>query len=156
MKNLRRMPLVLTLTAILAVAAIGWLVPLSRDGQAAPAPSSDAAFKGKVLLVYTTNMMASFILEKAQIQRIGDRSWLVGKGADLDGGNVGPYKGRTVRVQMEHIVSIAEFDNLEDFKKNAFTAAGDGEATLVPAGTLAPASGQLQKGKKLIPPEKKR
>src|SRR5690242_2834784 len=115
--NLRRIPLVLALAAVLVFALLGWLVPLSRDSQAAPAPSTDAAFKGKALLVNLSNTMPStFLLEKAQVQKIGDHSFLVGKGT-ADGRIGGWYKGRTVRLQMEHIVSITEFDDLKDAKK---------------------------------------
>jgi hypothetical protein len=112
---LRRMPLILALAAELVLAALGWLVPLSRNSQAAPAPSSDAAFKGKRLLVSTT-MMSTFLLEKAQVQKIGDHSFLVGKGKE-EGRIGGWYKDRTVRLQMEHVVSITEFDDLKDAKK---------------------------------------
>jgi hypothetical protein len=115
--NLRRMPLVLALAAVLILAALGWLVPLSRNSQAAPAPSSDPAFKGKVLLVNTNNVMiGTFLLEKAQVQKIGDHSWLIGKGV-AEGRMGGWYKGRAVRLQMEHIVSILEFDDLKEAKK---------------------------------------
>lgn len=113
----RRIPLVLALATVLALVALGWLAPLSRDSQAAPAPSSDAVFKGKVLLVSTNQMMmASFLLEKAQVQRIGDHSFLVGKGKG-EGRMGGWYKDRTVRLQMEHVLSILEFDDLKDAKK---------------------------------------
>ena len=116
--NLKRMPLVLALAVVLVVASLGWIVPLSRDGQAAPAPSSDAAFKGKVLFVQMDNtvMMSGFLLEKAQAQKIGDQSFLVGKG--MGEGPMGAwYKGRTVRLQMGHIVSITECEDLKDAKK---------------------------------------
>lgn len=115
--NLRRMSLIFALVTLLVLATLGWLVPLSRNSQAAPAPSSDAAFKGKALLVNTTNMLAgTLILEKAQVQKIGDHSFLVGKGA-ADARMGGWYKDRTVRLQMEHVVSITEFDDLKDAKK---------------------------------------
>jgi hypothetical protein len=115
--NLRRMPLVLAFAAVLVLAALGWLVPLSRNSWAAPAPSSDAAFKGKVLLVSMNNMLTgAFLLEKAQVQKIGDHSFLVGKGT-ADGRIGGWYKDRTVRLQMMHVVAITEFDDLKDAKK---------------------------------------
>jgi len=154
--NRRRIPLVLALVAVVALFLSYGLLPLTKNSQAAPAPSSDAAFKGKVLAVTTSNIMSTFVLEKAQIQKIGDRSFLVGKGVDLDGGNIGPFKGRTVRVQMEHVVSITEFDNLQDFEK-AGTVIRVGHAP-VRAGTPVPASGPIQQGEaiKLIPPEKKK
>jgi hypothetical protein len=117
--------LVLALATLLALSSLGWLVLLSRNTQAAPAPSSDAAFKGKVLLVNTNNMMTSaFLLEKAQVQKIGDHSFLVGKGT-ADGRLGGWYKDRTVRLHMEHVVSITEFDDLRDVKK-AMESGGGG------------------------------
>jgi len=112
----RHVPLILVLGAVLVVSSLCWLMPLSRTSQAAPAPSGDAAFKGKVLLLSTSNMMSVFLLEKAQIQKLGDHSFLVGKGA-ADGGLGAWYKGRTVRLQMEHVVSITEFDDLQEAKK---------------------------------------
>ncbi|HEY7326686.1 MAG TPA: hypothetical protein VH592_03535 [Gemmataceae bacterium] len=115
--NLKRMPLVLSLVAVLVLASLGWLVALSRNSQAAPAPSSDAAFKGKVLLVNPNNIhMSAFLLEKVQVQKIGDHSFLIGKGvSDSQMGSW--YKDRTVRLQMEHVVSITEFDDLKAARK---------------------------------------
>jgi hypothetical protein len=112
----RRMPLVLAFAAIFVLGSVGWFVSLSKTSQAAPAPSSDAAFRGKVLLVHSNHMMSVFLLEKAQVQRIGDRSCLVGKGA-ADGRMLGWYKGRTMWLPMEHIVSITEFDDVQSAKK---------------------------------------
>jgi hypothetical protein len=113
----RRISLALVVTAVVGLSSLYWLVPLSRTGQAAPAPPSDAAFKGKVLLVSTNHMMmAGFLLEKAQVQKIGEHSFLVGRGA-ADGRVTGWYKGRIVRLQMEHIVSVTEFDDLKEAKK---------------------------------------
>jgi len=133
--NPRRMPLFLALTAVLISASLGWLVPLSRNSQAAPAPSGDAAFKGKVLLVSTNHMMMStFLLEKAQVHKIGDHSFLVGKGA-ADARIGGWYKDRTVQLQMEHVVSITEFDDLKDAKK-AMEAGG----VMVMGGIFGPAA----------------
>jgi hypothetical protein len=135
--NLRRMPLLLALVSVLVLASIGWLVPLSRNSQAAPAPSSDAAFKGKVLLVNTNNMMTSaFLLERAQVQKIGDHSFLVGKGT-ADERIGGWYKDRMVRLQMEHVVSITEFDDLKDAKK-AMESGGGISAVYGPAAAPAP------------------
>lgn len=150
--NRKRMPLVLTLAALLLLASLGWLVPVSRNGQAAPAPSSDAVFKGKLLMVQTTNMMMPyFLLEKAQMQKIGDHSFLAGKDLALDGGNVGTFKGRTVRVQMEHIISITEFDNLKDLEKAAVPVEG-APAGVVPA---TPTPRRLQLDQRFpVPPGK--
>lgn len=136
--NRRRMPLVLALVVVFALASLALFMPLSRDSQAAPAPSSDAVFKGKVLLVSTTNMMTgAFLVEKAQVQKIGDHSFLVGKGA-ADARIGGWYKDRTIRLQMEHVVSITEFDDLKDAKK-AMEAGG----VTVMGGIFGPAAEKL-------------
>jgi hypothetical protein len=112
---MNRKRMVLALAAVLVLASLGWLMLPSKTSQAAPSPSGDTALKGKVLLVNTSNMSA-FLLEKTQVQKIGEHSWLMGKGA-ADGRMGGWYKGRTVRLRMEHIVSITEFDELKDGKK---------------------------------------
>jgi hypothetical protein len=150
--NLRCVRFVLALAAILILAALGWLVPLSRISEAAPAPSSDAAFKGKVLLVNTNNMMSTFLLEKAQVQKIGDQSFLVGKGT-ADGRVGGWYKGRTVRVRMEHIVSITEFDDLKEAKK-AFESGGGpsiGIGVYPSPGAVAPSAGAVDVAVPAVP-----
>ncbi|HTU21291.1 MAG TPA: hypothetical protein VMG10_24770 [Gemmataceae bacterium] len=131
---MNRKRMVLAVVAVLVLAALGWLVSLSKTSQAAPVPSADAAFKGKVLFVQAGGgMMPSFfLLEKAQMQKIGDRSCLVGKGA-ADGPLVGWHKGRTVWLPMEQIVSITEFDDAKDAKK-FFKSGGGG----MPIGMYAP------------------
>ena len=111
----RRLPLVFGLTTTVLLVSLSWLSPLSRTSQAAPVPSGETSFKGKVLHVSTTQM-SLFLLENAQVQQIGEHSWLVGKGA-ADGRLGGWYKGRTVRLRMEHIVSITEFDDLKEARK---------------------------------------
>jgi hypothetical protein len=131
----RRLSFVLALVAVLVIASLYWLVPLSRTSQAAPAPAADTAFKGKVLLVNTSNMYA-YLLEKAQVQKLGDQSCLVGKGA-AEGRLMGWAKGRTVWLRMEHIVSITEFDDLKEAKKAMESGAGNpigGYAVPVPVG----------------------
>ena len=144
--NRRRMSLVLALAAVFALAALGWFVPLSRNSQAAPAPSNDAVFKGKLLAIITNkDTMIAFLLEKAQVQKIGDHLFLVGKGVadDENVTDTGWCKGRTVRIQMEHIVSITEFDNLKDFIKvsnrRAADRRGGGYTPATPAAAPAPA-----------------
>jgi hypothetical protein len=128
------MPLVLAAAVALILASIAWLLPLTRSTQAAPAPSADASFRGKVLLV-SLNNMSVYLLEKAQLQKMGDQSCLVGKGA-AEGKMAGWYKGRTVWLRMEHVVSITEFDDVKDAQK-ALESGGAGPfggyATVVPA-----------------------
>jgi hypothetical protein len=121
--NPRRLTFLLALAAVLVIASLSWLLPLSKTSQAAPVPAADTAFKGKVLLVNTSNMSA-FLLEKAQFQKLGDQSCLVGKGA-AEGRMMGWAKGRTVWLRMEHIVSITEFDDLKEAKKAMESGAGN-------------------------------
>lgn len=111
--NRRRMPWVIVLGTALVLASLWWLAPLSKTTQAAPAPSGDAAFKGKVLLVHSSNMLAVFLLEKAQVQKVGDALWLMGKYAAEDDS----YEGRTVWLRMEHIIAIVEYDDLKQARK---------------------------------------
>ena len=113
--KIRRLSFLLALTAVLVIASLSWLVPLNRTSQAAPAPAADTAFKGKVLLV-NTKTMSAFLLEKAQVHKLGDHSCLVGKGAE-EGQMMGWAKGRTIWLPMENIVTITEFDDLKGAKK---------------------------------------
>jgi hypothetical protein len=136
--NSRRLPFILALAALLILAALGWIVPLLRTTQAAPAPAADAAFKGKLLLVSTINM-STFLLEKAQLQRIGDQTWLMGKGA-ADGRATGWSKGRTVWVYKEHIVAITEFDDLKEAKKAMESGAGSPYGIIAPVPLEAPSA----------------
>jgi hypothetical protein len=117
----RCMPLILVLAAVLVLASIGWLA-LSKTSQAAPTPSGETSFKGKVLLV-STSSMNFFLLEKAQAEKMGGQSWLMGKGAS-DRLPAGWYKGRIVRIRMEQVVSITEFDDLKEAHKALESGAG--------------------------------
>jgi hypothetical protein len=86
-------------------------------------PAADIGFKGKVLLVNTSNMSA-FLLEKANLQKEGIHFYLVGTGV-AEGRMMGWTKGRTVRLLMKHIVAITEFDDLKEAKKAMESAAGN-------------------------------
>jgi hypothetical protein len=119
----RRLSFLLALAAVLVIASLYWLVPLSRTSQAAPAPAADTAFKGKVVLV-NTKTMSAFLLEKAQVQKLGDQSCLVGKGA-AEGQMMGWAEGRTVWLPMENIVTITEFVDLKGAKKAMESGAGN-------------------------------
>jgi hypothetical protein len=99
----------------LILASLYGIMPLTRTTEAAPAPSAEASFKGKVLLVSMANMSV-YLVEKAQVQKIGDQSCLVGKGAG-EGKMTTWYKGRTVWLRMENIVSITEFDDHKEAQK---------------------------------------
>ena len=75
----RRPFFLLTLVVVLVIASLYWLVPQSRTSQEEPVQAADIGFKGKVLLVNTSNMSA-FLLEMANVQKVGIHSCLVGKG----------------------------------------------------------------------------
>jgi hypothetical protein len=93
--NIRRTSIVCACAAVLILASVFWLTPLYRSSQAAPAtaPKTDGNFKGKFLLVRV--QWDSRALEEAQIRKIGDRSWLVGKG--LGGSErLDAEKGKTI------------------------------------------------------------
>ena len=119
----RRLSFLLALAAVLVIASLYWRVPPSRTSQAAPAPAADTAFKGKVLLV-NTKTMSAFLLEKAQVRKLGDQSSLVGKGAE-EGQMMGWAEGRTVWLPMENIVTITEFVDLKGAKKAMESGAGN-------------------------------
>lgn len=130
--NCRRIPWLVALAGVLGPSSLYWLASWSRTSQAAPAPSSDAAFKGKVLLVSTNDMMTvPCLLEKAQVLKLGEHSFLVGEGA-MDGDMGDWYKGRIIRLPMEHIVSITEFDDLKEAKKAFGGGRGGFGAPVVP------------------------
>jgi hypothetical protein len=127
------MPLILVLAALLVLASIGWLAS-SKTSQAAPTPPSEDPFKGKVLLVRTQSTSV-FLLESAQVEKMSALSWLMGKGvSDEQRGRL--YKGRTVRIRMEDIESIAEFDDVEAankaLKSGAWTFGLSGVPRLLP------------------------
>lgn len=149
--NPRRLSFLLALTAVLVIASLYWLVPLSRTSQAAPVPAADTAFKGKVLLV-TTSSMSTFLLEKAQVHKLGDQSCLVGKGA-AEGRVMGWAKGRTMWLRMEHIVAITEFDDLKDAKKALESGAGNPFGGIAMPGPVV-VPGTTTPGNKVPPPPK--
>jgi hypothetical protein len=111
------------LVVVLVIASLHWLVPLSRTSQEEPVQAADVGFKGKVLLVNSSNTSA-FLLEKACVQKVGIHSCLVGKGVG-EGRMMSWTKGRTVCLLMEHIVAITEFDDLKEAKKAIESAAGN-------------------------------
>ena len=113
-----------------------WLLPLMRTGTAAPVAAEDAPFKGKALVV-TVESKAALPLEHARIRKLGDRSFLVGKGFD-DGHPANWTKGRIAWIPMNRVQMIVEFESVEELKK-AFKA----YQQALPA---APAQGPAQQG----------
>ncbi len=112
--NRKRMSWLIVLVGLILASLYG-IMPLTRTTEAAPAPSADASFKGKVLLV-SMNNMSVYLLEKAQLQKMGDHTCLMGKGAG-EGKMTGWYKGRTVWLRMENVIAITEFDDHKEAQK---------------------------------------
>jgi hypothetical protein len=86
---------------------------------AAEAAAAEAAvgnpFPGKVLLVFLDSR-SSIPIEKPQVRKLGEASFLVGMGsADVQGHHWA--KNRTVWLPMDRIEMITEFDSVEEMKK---------------------------------------
>jgi hypothetical protein len=89
--------------------------PLMKPSTAALAPAEDKPFKGKVVLVCLKSNH-SLPLEHAQVRKLGERSFLVGKGSD-DGQPGNWTKGHINWVPMDRVEMIVEFDSVEEMKK---------------------------------------
>lgn len=137
--------------AILVLASVCWIAPLYRSSRAAPAPAADGNFKGKKLLVHS-QAWGVYAVEEAHLRKLGDHSWLMGKGI---GGNssLAWQKGKTISIQMEHIVSISEFDNLKDLK-TALESGGDSILPVVRPALPVPEDATPPASEPLVPKEK--
>jgi hypothetical protein len=112
----------LSVSFALVVAVVLWFGLPSRPSSAAPAPKptvpGEADFKGKVLNVSTDYPdKTGAVLEQVRIRKIGERSFLVGKGVDDGRPESASYKGLTLWISVDHIVQIAEFESVDEAKK---------------------------------------
>jgi hypothetical protein len=81
-----------------------------------PRPASEDLFAGKILILsQRTNPNSSAVVEEVQVKRIGDQSFLVGKGVDDDKGSW--YNGRTVWVPLAEVNQILEFTDRGDLSR---------------------------------------
>ncbi|HJT75903.1 MAG TPA: hypothetical protein VJ739_01770 [Gemmataceae bacterium] len=106
------------MSLLFLMAALLVAVSLCRaDEPKTTAPAAED-FGKKILVVQvkTHNETKAMVLEKVRVKRLGDRSFLVGKGVD-DGQPDTWYKGRTVWVGMSDVVTMFEFDSLDDLHK---------------------------------------
>jgi len=92
------------------------LAPLMKTSTAAPASAEKTPFKGKAMLVLLKSN-TSLPMVNAQIRKLADRTFLVGKGSD-DGQPGNWTKGHMVWVPMERVHLIVEFDSVEEMKKS--------------------------------------
>lgn len=96
-----------------------WLAPIVKTGAAAPVSAEDNPYKGKILLV-SMDTQHSIVLEQVQVKKVGDSTFLVGKGGDE--GHPGNWtKDHIAWVPTHHIDMILEFGSTEALKK-AFKA----------------------------------
>ena len=111
----RRFSLALTVAFPLVLAFVYWLTPMGRTGMAAPGAADDAPFRGKFLLVFLDSKY-SLPLEQAHVRKVGEVSFLVGKGSeDLHGHHWA--KNRTVWLPMSRVEMITEFTSVDEMKK---------------------------------------
>lgn len=90
---------------------------LAQTDTAALAPTPNAPFKGKVVVVtfaYGSNQN-TLALEQVQVHQLGDRYFLVGKG--VDEGNI-PFwiKGQMTWVPMNSVTTLSEMDSVEEMR----------------------------------------
>lgn len=111
----RRFSLAIAFALALTLVFAYGLTPLMKTSTAAPAPADKAPFKGKVVLI-TVESNHSLPLEHAQVRKLGDRSFLVGKGSD-EGSPANWTKGHMVWVPMNRVTMIIEFESVAEMKK---------------------------------------
>ena len=97
---------------------LGYAAWARADAKPAPAPAQISKF----VLVHDRVTNTAMAVEKAELQMIGGKPFLVGTGAK--GGRVRtPAAGRPVWVNLEDACTVIHFDNLDDLEK-AVEAAG--------------------------------
>jgi hypothetical protein len=106
--------------AVVAVLCVGLQPPAFRLAAEEPKPAvpAEADFTGKVVGI-STDAADKFavVLEKVTVRKVGERSFLVGKGVD-DGREGNYYKGRTLWVAVDRVVFLMEFASLDELKKS--------------------------------------
>lgn len=111
----RRFFLAITFALVLSLVFAFGLSPLMKPSTAAPAPVDNSPFKGKVVVV---NLKSKYSenLEQAQVRKLGEHSFLVGKGID-DGQPARWTKGQMVWVPLDQVETIVEFESVERMRK---------------------------------------
>ncbi len=107
----------LTLLIIVAVPlALVFSFTLRADPPRAAGQTEDL-FSGKILVLNErSNAAFGATLEEVHVTRLGDQTFLVGKGFDADEGK-GWYNGRTVWVPLNEVSQIVEFQDRGDLIK---------------------------------------
>jgi len=80
--------------------------------------ASPLEFKGNVIVVYCkSDADRGAVLEKPELKKIGERSFLVGTGMDY-GGPKNWTAGQRMWLAVDDVAFIAEFKDAETFKKS--------------------------------------
>lgn len=91
------------------------LSSLSKSSTAAPAPTENLPFKGKLVYVNLTSQNA-ILLEHVQVRKLGEDYFLVGK-ANKEGLPGSWIKDRMEWIPMKQIELIVEFESVEQIKQ---------------------------------------
>ena len=82
----------------------------------ADAPAAGSPAMGRYILVHDRASQCVIPIEKAELQTIGGKQFLVGTGATIKGFKA-PGTGRPVWVNLEDANTIVHFDCVEDVEK---------------------------------------
>jgi hypothetical protein len=106
--------------AVLAFVAVPLALVCSLSLRADPpqtAGQSDSPFTGKIVVVtQRSNSSVGATLEDVHLRRIGDQTFIVGKGFAADEGK-GWYNDRTVWVSLGDVSQVTEFEDRSDLLK---------------------------------------
>jgi hypothetical protein len=110
--------------AILALTLVGavWVSVHADDPKPKAEPAVEHDFGKKVVFVRTSNPKTDNFgftysyLQKAQVRRLGDRSFLVGEVAG-EPGKENPYEGIRIWVPLSVVLEMSEFESLEMVQK---------------------------------------
>lgn len=112
---MRRYGLLSFLAAALLVTSAA--VALRGAGGQNPPAGTEPAFKGKVVMAMLKGGDSrSVALEQVRLQRLGERSFVVGRGVD-DGHPENWYKGLTIWTALEDVAQLIEFNDLDHLRK---------------------------------------
>jgi hypothetical protein len=92
------------------------IVPRTPQAVAAPAPDTEAGFRGKVLLIRSGYGMEVHILEQVRVRQFGAQAFLLGKVVESTGSR-DSLKGKTLWLNMMGITQMIECADVAAAKK---------------------------------------
>lgn len=114
-----------TTVGLIAFAVCAWFThPANSDGNKSKgATAVEYDFGTKIVSVRTSLVkdgdqfgFKAGYLEKVQVRRLGDRSFLVGEAATLMG-RENPYEGVRLWIPLSAVLELGEFENMEAVEK---------------------------------------